>query len=333
MRALNGGLWPAALALETVAAWMLFAGGGVTPAPAAGAHLLAALLAAAGTYSWLPARYRQPRGWALACLFSVAASIPVLGMLGLLVGLLPALRLPRHAGEDDWEAQPHPELPFKPVEVDPEAVYLRGGLAAVLLHFDDPAWRLRAVMATRRLDDRRAIPILRNALKDPADQVRLLAYSLLNGKQRRLDAAIRQLRRQAPAAPAAAADDVRGVRDEQMAALYLEQAELGLVDGEVRQYVLQQAFECIERALEAGDRAPRRFLRGRINLGLERLDAADADFEAAETLGFSADKAAPYRAEIAFKRYDFEQVCGQLRRLGAQARRVPLLTALVEYWL
>ncbi|MGZ0843230.1 HEAT repeat domain-containing protein, partial [Klebsiella pneumoniae subsp. pneumoniae] len=57
----------------------------------------------------------------------------------------------------------------------------------VLRHAPDPNQRLTAIFATRRMPGKEAIPILKLALRDPADDVRLLAYSMLDQKESRIN--------------------------------------------------------------------------------------------------------------------------------------------------
>ena len=72
-----------------------------------------------------------------------------------------------------------------------------GGLQDVLRHAPDTEKRMAALFATRRMPPREAIPILKLALRDPADDVRLLAYSMLDKQESeinlRIEAALRQL--------------------------------------------------------------------------------------------------------------------------------------------
>ena len=80
-----------------------------------------------------------------------------------------------------------PELPFKPRERKQELMFSDGGLQDVLRHARDPDQRLTAIFATRRMRSKEAIPILKLALRDPSDDVRLLAYSMLDQRESRIN--------------------------------------------------------------------------------------------------------------------------------------------------
>jgi hypothetical protein len=148
-----------------------------------------------------------------------------------------------------------------------------GALAARLRFAREPAERVRAVLATRRLEGARATPLLRASLRDPHEDVRLLAYALLEDRERQGDAAIRALL----AALAAAAPDRRATVHEQLADAYWELCYQGLVAGEMEAFVLSRALEHLDAATgEAPERAARWLLRGRVLLrqGRQRPRAA-----------------------------------------------------------
>ena len=80
-----------------------------------------------------------------------------------------------------------PRSPISPTarsSCSSQPIYGVVGLVGVIRHAAETAARVRAVMATRQLSDQYAVPILQVALRDPVDDVRLLAYALLDGKER-----------------------------------------------------------------------------------------------------------------------------------------------------
>ncbi|HEU0195628.1 MAG TPA: hypothetical protein VFQ88_00255 [Nevskiaceae bacterium] len=125
-------LWLFAAVLEALAAWVLFGphAFGMPVVLALFLHLLYALALAGAGHLSLPKRYRRPVWAGLAYLFSAALFVPVLSWFGLLFALLPALHWPKRVEPDDWQDIPQPDLPFRTIEVDPDAVYRRGGLGA-----------------------------------------------------------------------------------------------------------------------------------------------------------------------------------------------------------
>src|SRR6266852_5234611 len=86
-----------------------------------------------------------------------------------------------------------PPLPFRAPEVSQEPMSSEGRLLSVLRHSLNPDQHLRAVVATRLLPDQDGLLILADALKSPFDDVRLLAYALVDSKQRRLFGRIQKI--------------------------------------------------------------------------------------------------------------------------------------------
>ena len=144
------------------------------------AHGLGSALLCVGVWLLLPRRYKFPLPWSPLFLFSLAFFVPLIGAVGVAAAVFPALYLPRQRGEQAWQAMGVPGLPFRPKEKRLDMMFSDGGLQDVLRHAPDPNQRLTAIFATRRMPGKEAIPILKLALRDPADDVRLLAYSMLD---------------------------------------------------------------------------------------------------------------------------------------------------------
>lgn len=208
--------------------------------------------------------------------------------------------------------------------------YSRGGLAAVLRHEPRAARRLQAVMDTRRLQPRAAVEILQVALRDPVDDVRLLAYALLErreqGLQRRIQAGLAALRD----APAGAAPALQ----RRLATDQFELVHLGLAAGEARDLLLRAARRHLEAALQLRpDDGGGHLLHGRLLLLLGEPAAAAEALGRAEAAGVARLKLLPYLAEAAFQQRRFPQVralLGALPPLGCRAQ--PLLDQMRAYW-
>lgn len=293
-------------------------------------HASAAVLMATGGVGLLPPMYREPRRRSFAFIALAVFSVPVLGGVGLLLGVLLGLRWPRVSDDSPYARVDIPELPHQPLHVSAEPQYGQGGLVGVLLDSPDPDKRLRALMATRQMPPRAAVPILRMALRDRVDDVRLLAYSMLDRMEQRINDRIRRLR--AGLQVTRSDGHVRVQRS--LAQQYWELAYLGLSQGDVLEHVLEQAQSYADAALALEpDDAGAHFLRGRILLQRGRLDEASQSFARALATGMAADDVLPYQAELAFLRRDYPQVRGFLGRINPWARRNPPLSDIAEYWL
>jgi hypothetical protein len=293
-------------------------------------HTPACVALAAAMWRALPAHYRAPLPWSPLFFFSLAFFIPLLGMLGVLLALLPALYLPGNQDRNlpAWRALPMPPLPFKAQENLHMATFADGGLEDVLRHAQDPDSRQQALLATRRMPPRDAIPILKLALADPSDDVRLLAYSMLDRQESQINQRIEQsLAQLSLTLPEAA-----GALHATLAEWYWELGYLGLAQGSVLAHVLGRAADHARHGLECGEGSPLALLAGRIALLQGDLPGAGRYLDQAARLGMPPTSLAPYRAELAFRRGDYPAIAGLLRDLGPEGLNRPPFAALARCW-
>lgn len=295
----------------------------------ASAHGLGSAMLAAGIWLLLPRRYRYPFPWSPLFIFSVSFFIPLIGMIGVALALFPALYLPRKRQTQPWEATAVPELPFKPRERKQELMFSDGGLQDVLRHARDPDQRLTAIFATRRMRSKEAIPILKLALRDPSDDVRLLAYSMLDQRESRINQRIEH----ALADMENVSTDRKLALHAQLARWYWELAYVGLAQGSVLDHVLQQAWGHVTSALVSNISGELHLLAGRIAMEQGNLDEAMAQFDLSAQTGMDAVQLAPYRAEIAFLRQRYEEIPQMLATMPAELLQRPPFAALARYWL
>lgn len=292
-------------------------------------HLLASLLCAVGMFLLVPSPYRKSRWQTITVFFLPAFTIPVLGHIGSIVCLLPALRNPIAVEKSFSTATPVPDLPFKPVEIDTTFSFAGGGLYEVLKHSPDAERRGKAVLSTQRMDERKAIPILQIALKDPVDDVRLLAYSILDQKENRINLDIKQALTELEEASVEQSVTVH----KQLASLYWELVYLGLAQGDVLEHILKTSKEHLFTALDiASEDASAQFQLGRVLLKEGDFSAAEAAFQTAQRLGLERNSIVPYLAETAYLSGDFTQVPRILSTLSDSERRRQPIAAVANYW-
>lgn len=326
MRLLSLVATAAGLVLEALAGLLLLATPELATWSALPVHLLAAIMFATGIYGLLPPIYRQPPEGVWVFLFSTALFVPVLGVIGLLTAVLLALYRPRKRERGEWERRRIPELPFRPVPVGSNTVFMRAGLVSAMLNVGDRAQRQKAVLACRHLNRRQAVPILRAALTDPADEVRLLAYSMLSNKEKEMDEQIGRRLSEVESAPGD--DNTR----QDLAELYWEYAYVDLARASLRTHMLEEALYHLDAALAVHCDGPRLLMRGRICTAMGRFEEAEQALDQAESSGMGVDRIAPHRAEMWFRRGDYRRTRDELSRLSADVRRDPGLSPLVAYW-
>ncbi|RMF16677.1 MAG: polysaccharide biosynthesis protein, partial [Gammaproteobacteria bacterium] len=293
-------------------------------------HLLASVLFSLVVYPLLPERYRRPRSMVLMFLVTLQFAIPVIGSVGTLAGILLALYLPRRHRKIPWNEVPIPELPFKPVPVSAQPLYSQGGLQQVLREAADPNKRVGAVMATKQMHERDRIRILRQALKDPADDVRLLAYAMLDEKEKEISERI--LARQKALEDASDAESARPIRF-QLAQDYWEMAYLGIAQGGVKTHFLRECEKQLNQILAEGPDPGALRLMGRVYLERADYDAAEHLFNEAMLHGMPAVQVLPYLAEIAFYQRQFGKLQSYLHACEASGRVHPAFRPVMNFWL
>ena len=291
-------------------------------------HGLACVMLCAAVWLLLPARYRSPLPWSPLFIFSMAFFVPVLGTVGVVAAIFPALYLPRKRDKQAWQAVGIPSLPYRAQQQLHKPIFADGGLQDVLRHAPDPDQRLAALLATRRMRGKEAVPILKLALGDPSDDVRLLAYSMLDKQESDINLHIQIALGQLNGAKGKAAGVLHGT----LARWYWELAYLGLAQGSVLEHVLNQASEHAEQGLEAGEGGELFLLAGRI--ALERGDIARAEvlLQEAQDNGMGAAQILPFQAELAFEAGRYREIPGLLASLPEKTRQRPPFADLVRSW-
>jgi hypothetical protein len=307
------------LALSPVQLWALLT-----------AHAGICLLFSLALPGLLPQRLRQ-RALGLFGFLGIVF-MPVLGMLGLLACIVPVWRgqdaLAVHAG--GWQHTRSPRLPAKPAQRSGASGGLAKGsdLAGPLQHATDPRKRIGALIATLSLEDQQAVPLLRLALKDPDDEVRLLAYALLNRKEKAVEARMREQH----ALTAGDAPERHFLRHKALAHDYWELAHLGDPHGDALISLCGRAHEHAQAALKLRPQdGGLQFLAGQIFLVQMQFDAASEAFGAAQRCGIDARQSAAMLAEIAFRRQRYADVPRHLAQAGSGGRQFAL-DKLSSYW-
>jgi hypothetical protein len=292
-------------------------------------HGLGSMVSGAFMVGILPSGYRQSLLPAFFFFFLICLFIPGLGLIGLLLSVWPAFFMHRRSEHSSYLETEVPELPYKPLKIQEKLIYGQAGMVSILRHSQDPERRIRAVMATRQMTSQEAIPVLKEALRDPVDDVRLLAYSMLDAKEEKINDTIRSLQAHLES------DEPDQHRDlhERVSNCYWELAYLGLAQGEVLRHALNRSLFHIEQAMVSGANEPGLHIQhGRLLMHQQRWDAASEAFASAIAKGIPETSVAPYLAEIAYAKRDFHQVVKYIRRLGPSIRKSERLAAVAAYW-
>jgi polysaccharide biosynthesis protein PelE len=186
-----------------------------------------------------------------------------------------------------------------------------------------------ALVAIQSMPTRTTGTVLRDLLGDPIEDVRLLAYGMLDSAEKKITQRIYELlsKLDGNTAPHEVEETSR-----LLAELYWELIYQNLVQGEMQRFAAQQVEKYAHRALAIDDsNAALWVTRGRLALLENDVARADAFFENALSRGFPGDRLQPWIAESAYLRGDYRAVAQALSSLGEGAS-LPTLRSIVQYW-
>jgi hypothetical protein len=290
------GSWLDALALHTAAAALLALSSG-------GERVQAKLAVSVGLWAWC---------------------VPVLAPVGISVVLLPALARLRRTRIDGVI-----ELELREPNLTPLAAAANMPVAEVLQSPASDAERIAAVLSLRRLPAASAVPLLRTALLDTCEDVRLLAYALLERREKKLradiEANLRQLDR-------SRAERVRAALLETLCEQHWELVQGGFLSRAVERVTLETATRYGEESLAMR-------LSGSLALSLARIRLRAVDnagalthLNAAFTAGVARSVVAPVYARAAFGLQRYEALAPLLFVSSAAALAQPENAALSDFW-
>ncbi|MGN6390267.1 MAG: hypothetical protein ACTHL1_12215, partial [Burkholderiaceae bacterium] len=141
----------------------------------------------------LPKRYRTPRRWLLAYLFAFLFFVPVAGAGCAVGGIFISALLPRARRGGPFDTTGVPRFT---THRNHEGTGFRGGqVRAQLGNLNTPVeQRLKALVAVQDTPARTTGKLLRELLADRADDVRLLAYGILDNKEKQIAQRIQENR-------------------------------------------------------------------------------------------------------------------------------------------
>ncbi len=296
-------------------------------------HLVAALASAlAGFRAAVGGGADARPQFAAVVAFSFALTLPVLGLLGLVWVLLPHWVSARRKDEDRVLELELPEFH----ETEQIGVDAEGGVSTIedeLSEGRPVEQRVRSVMALRRMDPQRAVPLLRVALADPSEDVRLLAYAILERREkqirRRITQALASLR---SGAATRLGDTERAVVVRGLANDHWELVYGGFSEGEGERLNLEQAAKWADEALHARFDGTLAILLARVRLKQGRAAEAWQLIVAAERGGVATDVCAPLLAEAAFLLREFECIPRLLAHVDGNPLRAPRLQPVARFW-
>ena len=268
-------------------------------------HILASAIVASGTYVLQPSRFQKPRTLVWLLLFNFAFIAPVVGAVGMLLIIRITLR---RTPDTLLHAVPVsvnlPEYDVQTKDVE------RSGQGAIRSRLETNVpgdIRMQSLMTLQAVPTRVANPILENLLGDSTDDVRLVAFGMLDAEEKKINT---HIQRERELLECDITTEQRYTCLRHLAELHWELIYASLAQGELRRHILAQARSYLDGALQLDVPADSglAFLKGRILLAQDDTENARQAFEVSIALGQPLVSALPYLAEMAFTRRDFGQV-------------------------
>ncbi|MFN0299837.1 MAG: hypothetical protein ACKVQU_05735 [Burkholderiales bacterium] len=294
-----------------------------------GLHAIASIVFAFVVRATLvPIPMRTP-AWAvvgLAACFSLF--IPIFGILALIAAVLAVLVSPRALITRPYTSVRHPEftVPIRESESRMRATGLRTVLLDPTLA---PELRLRSLMALQNFPIRRAGPFLRRLLGDPADDIRLTAYSLLERETKRISEIIEQ---DVAALAVLEEPSMRLVTHRRLAEQHWELVYTGLAQADLADYSLGEALRHLDEALSIAPREPGLWLlRGRLLNARGDVEGGGLAYREAVRCGLPAERAAPWLAELAYRERNHAEVRAQMSMVDVETVG-PTVGPVARFW-
>ncbi len=289
-----------------------------------GACILLALIA----LPFLPAHLPKQRLPVLALMFIVCYAVPVLGFVAVISGVFLLHTRRPIVRSDTFKAVDMPE-------VDPHlrsgTGFRQAGMRSFLSNAKAPlATRMRALVALQNVSGRIASPLLRDVLTDPSDDIRLLAYGMLDNKEKLLNQSIHNETTHFNSASAGSPEQIEAAK--RLADLYWELVYQELAQGDLRQHALEQSLHYTEISLnQTPNDAGLHLRQGRLLQSLGHAQAALRAYNQALALDLPKSRIVPYLAEVAYDIGDFDTVRALMNEMG-DWQSLPRLRPVIRYW-
>lgn len=297
-----------------------------------GEHALASLLLGFFAWTLLPAHSTKPRTPSILLFAGFCYAIPIAGFIGALLAALTLRFYRRPANQEEFDSVRLPE--FDPHQREP-GVFRQAGLRSVLGNTQVPMTsRLGAMVALQYVPGRVSSPLLRDVLSDPSEDIRLLAYGMLDNQEKRINRAIDEelkvFHAGQPENGALPPEKIAAAH--RLSDLYWELVYQELALGDLRKYAIDESMRYCQFVLaQQPDNAPLNLRRGRLLHEAGDLDGADAAYRRTLALGLPATRVLPYQAELSFERGNYLEARRLMQEL-ANWSALPRLRPIIDYW-
>ena len=239
-------------------------------------HAVASAMVTWLAWVLLPADFKKPFLPVCALLWVFAFFIPVLGVAAIVVVVQIAQRFPRMLRIERYVKVDMPEFSGVQREATQRSDLRAGDARRILKDSAQPLeTRLRVLVALQSMAPKAAVPLLISLLSDASEDIRLLAYSMVDAWEKDVVQKIQQANAELEKARQSDSSTLVVNALRHLAELHWTQADTGLARGDLRRFALEHAQNFCEQVQAIDNRAPGIWqLYAHILLALEQLDAA-----------------------------------------------------------
>ena len=297
-------------------------------------HGAASLLLAAFAILLLPAALTRPRRPVLLLMAGCSYAVPVLGFIGVIAAIVVLRTYSHRVIEPEFASLKLPE--FDPHQ-HTTGGFRQSGLRSFLGNAEAPiASRMGALVALQYVSGRLSSPLLRDVLTDPSEDIRLLAYGMLDNQEKRINQAIDEELKKLASGRTEEGPEERGPQTlaaaRRLSDLYWELIYQRLVQGDLRTHALAESSRYCQMVLRhAPDDAALTLRQGRLLHDLGHPEGAAAAYYKALALGLPSTRVLPYLAELRFDQGDYADAKRLMGDLASWAS-LPRLQPSIEYW-
>lgn len=291
-------------------------------------HAAASVVAAYLVLLVLPKHYRQPKLAVLGLFFLLAFFVPILAFITIIAIVITAR----------FFSKAVIYYPFIKVELPEFTLGSAGvrnslGEGAIRTRLNTPSLstevRMKALLSAHAMSARYSVPILKELLGDEADDLRLLAYGMLDNREKTLNALIHDLLIKLENCPE---PKLCQLYQKQLAELYWAFVYEYLAEGDMLTYMLTQAEHYTRAALQANPDGDLWVLLAQILIKQQKHQEAETAFNQAISLGMPVTRIRPYLAELAYQRHDYTAVREHLKLIPFN-NQIPQIANIQRFWL
>lgn len=325
----------AAVGIE-IASWTL-AGSVTTSANASllsfwALHAVASILLALGLLPLLRAQDTQPRWATLSLLACLSFVLPLLGFILVPLAVLTLRLYPSRPHAEDFSSLVLPEFDQ---HQDLQSSGHTAGMRSLLANRRASSQlRFKALVTLNHVKGRVASPMLRDVLNDPSDDLRLLAYGMLDRMEQKISLSIHEeLQALKDNQSPSGVMNPRGLSAARhLSDLYWELLYQELAVDDMHDFAAQQSLHYCDLVLQQEKNDPPLILRrGRLLHALGKTQEAAQCYAQALALGMPPTQVQPYQAQIYFEARDFSQVRTLMHDLSLH-NVLPKLRPVIDYW-